>query len=60
MSNIRSFIQGRFQDFFQVVAEISSEGGENLTGGGNKLRAIPFLSAVFAFLHHITNLRPLF
>ena len=28
--------QGRFQDFFQGVAEISSGDGENLPGGGEK------------------------
>ena len=33
--------QGRFQDFFQGVAEISSGGGENLPGGGEKNLAAP-------------------
>ena len=31
-----TFRQGRFQDFFQGVTEISSGGGENLPGGGEK------------------------
>ena len=54
-------MQGRFQDFFQRVAEMSLGGGENLPGGGEKIaRYIPFLSAFFAFLHNITNLRPHF
>ena len=54
------FLQGRFQDFFQEVAEISSGGGENFAGGGEKIaRYIPFLSVFFAFQHNITNLRPL-
>ena len=29
--------QGRFQDFFQGVAKISSRDGENLPGGGEKM-----------------------
>ena len=33
--------QGRFQDFFQGVAEISSGGGENLPGGDEKNLAPP-------------------
>ena len=46
--------QGRFQDFFQGVAEISSEGGENLPGGGEKkLAAPPSPQRFFAFLHTI-------
>ena len=52
--------QGWFQDFFQGVAEISSGGGENLPGGGEKKLA-SFPSAFFYFpTHYITNLRPLF
>ena len=35
---VKNFLtdQGRFQDFFQGVAEISSGGGENLPGCGEK------------------------
>ena len=45
------------------MAEISSGGGENLPGGGEKNLAAPpspQAQRFFAFLHTITNLRPLF
>ena len=46
--------QGRFQDFFQGVAEISSGGGENPPGGGEKnFAAPPSPQHFFAFLHTI-------
>ena len=46
--------QGRFQDFFQGVAEISSEGGKNLPGGCEKnLAAPPSPQFCIAFLHII-------
>ena len=46
--------QGRLQDFFQRVAEISSGGGKNLPGGGEKnLAALPSSQRFFAFLHTI-------
>ena len=53
--------QGRFQDFFQGVAEISSGGSENLPGGGEKkFSGISFPSAFFCFpSHYINNLRAL-
>ena len=35
------YTQGRFQDFFQGVADISSGGGENLPGGGEKIACYP-------------------
>ena len=44
--------------FFQGVAEISSGGGTNLPGSGDKIAR--FFSAFFTFLHNITNLRPIF
>ena len=41
---------GRFQDFFQGVAEISSGGDENLPGGGKKhMHAIPFSQRFLLF-----------
>ena len=42
-------LQGRFQDFFQGVAEISSGGGENLPGGGEKIARYPLFFGVFCF-----------
>ena len=48
------YIQWRFKDFFQGVAEISSGGGENLPGGGEKNVAAPLSpQRFFAFLHTI-------
>ena len=52
--------QGRFYDFFQGVAEISSGGGENLPGGGEKIARYPPSTQRFLLSTHITNLRPLF
>ena len=52
--------QGRFQNFLQGVAEISSGSGENFTGGGKIISRSPLSLGVFAFLHNITNLRTLF
>ena len=41
--------QGRFQDCFQGVAEISSAGGENLPGGGEKIARYPPSPQCFLF-----------
>ena len=41
--------QWRFQDLFQGVAEISSEGGENLPGGGENIARYPISLSVFCF-----------
>ena len=52
-----NYRQGRFQDFFQGVAETSSGGGENLPGGGEKnLAAPPSPLRFFAFLHTMINI----
>ena len=50
---MRSVNRGRFQDFFQGVAE-------QYSGGGEKIAHYHLPLSVFAFLHNITNLRPLF
>ena len=47
--------QGRFQDFFQGVAEISSGGYENLPGGGETKCAIPSSPLRFSFLTQRLN-----
>ena len=43
-------IQGRFQDFFQGVAEISSGGGENLPGVAKQIARYPLPLSVFCFI----------
>ena len=48
-SNNQRARQGRFQDFFQGVAEISSGGGENLPGGGEKIARYTLSLSVFCF-----------
>ena len=42
-----SWTQGRIQDFFQGVAEISSRGGKNLPGGGEKIVRYPLPLSVY-------------
>ena len=46
--------QGRFQDFFQGVAETSSGGSENLLEGGEKIARYPLPLSIFCFptQHH--------
>ena len=49
--------RGGFEDFFQGAAEVSSGGGENLPGGGEKIARYPLSLSVFAnFYVHVTLL----
>ena len=47
-------VQGRFQDFFQGVAEMSSGSGENLPGGGEKIARSPPFSVFCFFTQHFS------